>query len=146
MADWEPVARVGTPEVKPGRHGARTVDLSIGTVPTAPAEWKQHFHAKLSDLGYKAQFNYKHADDGEGMHITAPEDSFERPVRAVDEAIEYANEQYETSDLPFELQARQHEIDMKTEEARQLAALDERAAKLAKPGEPAWMRYRREHD
>ncbi|MCZ0732207.1 hypothetical protein [Mycolicibacterium iranicum] len=146
MADWKPVARVGAPEVKDGPVGAKTVTLFIGTVPTAPPAWKQHFHDKLAELGYKAQFNYKHSDDGEGMHITAPEESFERAVGAVDEAIEYANQRYETTDLPFELQARQHEIDMKTAEARRLAALDARAARLAKPGEPIWMKYRREHE
>lgn len=144
MADWEQVARVGTPEVKPGRLKVDTVDLAIGTVPTAPPEWKQHFHEKLRDLGYEAQFNYKHGSDGEGLHLTAPEDSFEAAVKAIDEAIEYANHEYETHDLPFELEARQHELDLEAAEAQRLASLDARAAKLAKPGEPLWMKYRRD--
>lgn len=143
MAAWQRVSRVGTPEVHPDEHQQDQVKLVIGTAPTAPSGWKSHFADKIRQLGVHAVFNYKHGSDGEGIAAIAPEASFEDAIKAIDEAINYANDQYETNDLPLVKEYEEHVEAEKKAAANRQARLDERAANFAMPGEPAWQRHRR---
>ncbi|SKZ46392.1 Uncharacterised protein [Mycobacteroides abscessus subsp. abscessus] len=70
------------------------------------------------------------------MLLQAPADSFEIAVGEADKAIEYANEQYRTIDLPARKSAAEARAAKKVQAAQRQRDLDERAAYLARPVPP----------
>ena len=63
----------------------------------------------------------------------ADEDDLARVIEAIDVAIEYANDRYESDVLPNVLAPRQRQEQKAAEAAQSQAGLDELAAKFAKP-------------
>ncbi|MGB3675171.1 MAG: hypothetical protein WA988_12080 [Candidatus Nanopelagicales bacterium] len=140
--EWERVRRVGVPEIELSEHQPNTVELRIGTEPTGPATWRNYFLGKMAESGVRAQFTYKHGDDGEGIHLSASEDTFEDAIRIFDEALEYANDRYEAEVLPAATDKQRQVAAEKQAAADRQQNLEDRAAKLAKPGKPVWQQYR----
>jgi hypothetical protein len=138
VPEWTRIARVGTPKVsvRPELSPSR-ISISFSTAPQQPSGWVEYFDARVKLLGIRAGFNSS-GIEGNGGYANADEADLETAVAAIDEAIEYANDQYEANVLPA-LHAEEERIAQEVgEAAKRQAALDKRAAKLAKPGQDPW--------
>jgi hypothetical protein len=133
VPQWTRIARVGTPEVELRPEiGPSKINVTFNTKPHKPEGWMEYFKEKAQRLGIQAGFDSS-GMDGDVGYVSANETDLERVVAAIDEAIEYANDRYEANVIPA-LQAQENR---RAEEAHiameRQAALDQRAAKLAKP-------------
>jgi hypothetical protein len=87
----------------------------------------------VTELGTNAVCD-SHGTSGTGITThAANEDDLARVIEAIDHAIQYANDRYESDVLP-DVQQPGHRQQLKAAEAAQYqAGLDELAAKFAKP-------------
>lgn len=130
MVEWVRVSRSGTPRVQPAGEGV--VSVTFKTAPPYSTDWVGYFDQRAADLGVHVTWTSS-GYDGNDARINAGEDYFEESIALVDQAIEFANDQYEAIVIPrlnADAEERQRKLD--NEKARQ-AALDARAAKLARP-------------
>lgn len=137
MPEWKRIVRVGTPKVKQRpNQGPSAISISFKVRPAFhDDEWEKLFKKKAKELDIYPAFD-SFVMDSSGGYVHANADELEKVVAALDEAIEYANDQYETTVLPTR-QAEQQQRDKDAQAAKQLQAdLDERASKLAKPDRP----------
>src|SRR6476620_3311702 len=105
-----------------------------GRGPGIPGEaWQGYFARKVAELGINAVCeSYGTSGNGITAHA-ADEDDLARVTEAIDVAIEYANDRYESDVLPNVLAPRQRQEQKAAEAAQSQAGLDELAAKFAKP-------------
>lgn len=136
VATWKGVRRVGTPKASPVKSEPDTIRLVVDYAPTAPNPWGVYFRSRIiSDFG-----SYMgHSGGGSnvaGVGVKVPEGDLEDAVTKIDQAIEYANEQFEKNEMA-EIRAvvAQDAADAKAASDHQ-ARLDERTAKLARPDLP----------
>jgi hypothetical protein len=133
-SQWKRIARVGTPKVKPtsSKNNPSEIKIDFKTKPGHKEDWENLFKKRARELGIHPYFDSFTTDTADGS-IHADEDELEQVVALLDEAIEYANDQYERAVLP----ARHAEADQKVKDAeiaqQRQVNLDERATKLAKP-------------
>jgi hypothetical protein len=107
----------------------------VNTTPRKPEGWQGYFNEKVKEYGVYAVYNYSGVDS-DGITSFAASEDLERVVKVIDIALGYANDNYEADVLPGDSAARQRREHKATEAAQRQADLDERAAKLAKPGDP----------
>ena len=131
---WRPWERVGTPTVKVTADPSR-VDVRFRIVPKDDGRWRAYFEDWLSQSGIQGGVDSS-GIVGLGVLLQAPADSFEIAVGEADKAIEYANEQYRTIDLPARKSAAEARAAKKVQAAQRQRDLDERAAYLARPVPP----------
>jgi hypothetical protein len=105
-----------------------------GRLPGVPGEaWQVYFGRKVTELGTNAVCDsYGTSGNGITAHA-ADEDDLARVIEAIDLAIEYANDRYESDVLPNVLAPRRRQEQKTAEAAQSQAGLDELAAKFAKP-------------
>ena len=105
-----------------------------GRGPGEPGEaWQGYFGRKVAELGINAVCD-SYGTNGNGITAhAADEDDLARVIEAIDVAIEYANDRYESDVLPNVLAPRQRQEQKAAEAAQSQAGLDELAAKFAKP-------------
>ncbi|MGV0583717.1 hypothetical protein ABQE45_08220 [Mycobacteroides chelonae] len=135
---WAPVTRVGVPRPDVLLNGLEdgAIWLEIDYAPVPPPQWKSHFSRELQTLGQPANgYTSSSLSEVETVNFLVPDAELEPVVRAVDMAIVYANEQFETNELEA-ARAIVAELDAASAteaetKNRQQAALEQRAALLA---------------
>jgi hypothetical protein len=133
-AEWNRISRVGTPNVWRKSPHSKQIEIRVEASPGIPGEaWQGYFDRKVTELGTNAVCD-SHGTSGTGITAhAAGEDDLARVIEAIDHAIEYANDRYESDVLP-DVQTPGHRQEQKAAEAAQYqAGLDELAAKFAKP-------------
>lgn len=102
------------------------------TAPAQPEGWATWFEEKARELQICDGFNYA-GPDSNGMDTQVERSALSSFVEALDAAIEYANDMYESDNLP-RIREEQHQRELAAKAALQLQSdLDELAAKFAKP-------------
>jgi hypothetical protein len=133
-AEWNRVSRVGTPNVWRKSPYSKRIEIRVDAAPGIPGQaWQGYFGRKVEELGANAVCEcYGKRGNGITAHA-ADEDDLARVIDAIDLAIEYANDRYESDVLPNVRTPRQREEQKAAEAVQSQAALDELAAKFAKP-------------
>ena len=133
-AEWNRISRVGTPNVSRKSPHSKQIEIRVDAAPGIPGEaWQGYFGRKVAELGINAVCeSYGSSGNGITAHA-ADEDDLARVIEAIDVAIEYANDRYESDVLPNVLAPRQRQEQKAAEAAQSQAGLDELAAKFAKP-------------
>jgi hypothetical protein len=132
---WRPAGRVGRPNVSANTQKPGWLRMNVSWSPTGPPPWWKLFAAKLRE-SFPFQTTGEQGDV-KWVFVDCREDDLERVVGAVDEAIEYANNQFEESVIK-PLRAAQADVAASEKAAAEhQARLDERAARLERPGGPA---------
>jgi hypothetical protein len=133
-AEWNRISRVGTPNVWRKSPHSKQIEIRVDAAPGIPGEaWQGYFGRKVAELGINAVCeSYGSSGNGITAHA-ADEDDLARVIEAIDVAIEYANDRYESDVLPNVLAPRQRQEQKAAEAAQSQAGLDELAAKFAKP-------------
>jgi hypothetical protein len=134
-AQWNRISRVGTPNLWRKSPHSNQIQITVDASPGIPGEaWQGYFGRKVTELGTNAVCD---SYGTSGNRITAHavnEDDLARVIEAIDLAIEYANDRYESDVLPNVPAPRQPEEQQAADEAaHSQAGLDELAAKFAKP-------------
>ena len=133
-AEWNRISRVGTPNVWRKSPHSKQIEIRVEASPGIPGEaWQGYFARKVAELGINAVCeSYGTSGNGITAHA-ADEDDLARVIEAIDVAIEYANDRYESDVLPNVLAPRQRQEQKAAEAAQSQAGLDDLAAKFAKP-------------
>jgi hypothetical protein len=133
-AEWNRISRVGTPNVWRKLAHSKQIEIRVDAAPGIPGEaWQGYFGRKVTELGINAVFDsYGTSGNGITAHA-ADEDDLARVIEAIDVAIEYANDRYESDVLPNVPAPRQRQEQKAAEAAQSQADLDDLAAKFAKP-------------
>ncbi len=124
----ERIARVGTPKVKATWH-QNEIQIEGNTAPRKRESWQRYFNKKVKEFGVYAVYNFSGVD-GDGITSFAASEDLERVVKAIDIALEYANDNYEADvlrtrrldnaeDEATEAAQRQPDLDGTRSEARQ---------------------------
>ncbi|WP_156972886.1 MULTISPECIES: hypothetical protein [Actinomycetes] len=112
--------------------------MTFTVAPRQPAGWAEDFERWVEQNGILATIASS-GMHGTGVHLTADQSAFEIAVGEVDKAIDYANDQYENVQLPLEREAAESAAKEKANQEQLQRELDQRAAKLARPGpDQAW--------
>lgn len=113
--------------------------IIVYTAPVmADPNWRGYFGSKVSQLGISAAHDSS-SGGRDAITAYAKDDDIDivRVIEAIDAAIEYANDKYETDVLPHVPAERNAKAAQETEAMRQQAErqaeLNRLAAKLAKP-------------
>jgi hypothetical protein len=129
---WQPIVRIGSPQVRYRPQWKDDIQISVRTAPRYPAGWQDFFNSKVKEIGIDAAYDFT-GPDHNSLTSNASSDDLERVVAAIDSALDHANACYEQQVLPHLIEAdRAHQM-ASTEKARRQADLEQRAAKLAKP-------------
>jgi hypothetical protein len=99
----------------------------------ADHDWRGYFGSRVSQLGITAAYDASVTGGRDRITAYANPGDFESVVEAIDTAIDFANDKYEADVLPHVQAERDRKEEKAAETIRQQAALNERAAKLAKP-------------
>lgn len=92
---WKRVERVGSLQVKPTEGRPGSVDIKFATGgSTLQDEWSAYFEQKAVELDLNVSF-YGFGMDGDDGLLRATEDDFESTVALLDQALDFANDQYE---------------------------------------------------
>jgi len=129
--EWERISRVGTPDFKSVHPSSGSTTIRLRTWPRHPGHgWLNFFQEKANEHEVSAVFNSSRDE----ITATAEHpDALATVVEAIDSAIEYANECYETITLQ-QLQTKSKQQDRQAAEAEESQAnLDKIAESLAKP-------------
>lgn len=130
---WERIKRVGSLQVKPTKDRPGSVDVKFRTAPSnRQDEWTGYFEQKAVDLDLNVRF-YGFGMDGDDGLLLAPVDDFEAAVGLLDQALDFANDEYEQNDLPAVVAKQKADSEVRDAALRQQSDLDARAAKLERP-------------
>lgn len=135
-ASWRSIRRVGRPLVRPVARRSGRICADIAWAPRGERPWRTLFDQRLKHDFPSNQSGSQGAT--EWVTVECDEDDLERLVGAVDAAIEHANNRFE-QDIIDPLRALQDAATTKAKEiAKHQAGLDERAARLERPGHTPW--------
>jgi hypothetical protein len=130
---WSRVDRVGKPHADP--IGGNSVRFGIAYGPTAPSPWGDYFREKLWAASFQnLQFHGQGGDDIEAITFDVNEEDIARMIGIVDEALKYANDQFEERDLADARAA----IERVAAAADRRAHFDDLVAQYVKPGRAPW--------
>lgn len=133
-AEWNRISRVGTPNVWRKSPHSKQIQITVDASPGIPGEaWQVYFGREVMELGINAVCDSYGTSGNRITAHAADEDDLARVIEAIDLAIEYANDRYESDVLPNVPAPRQREEQKAAEAAQSQAGLDDLAAKFAKP-------------
>jgi hypothetical protein len=129
---WQPIARVGVPRVRYRPRWSDDLEVFVRTAPRYPTGWQEFFNSKIEELGVHAVYDYSGVGEN-GVTSYARSDALEEVVEAIDTAIDFANRRYEQEILPTKAAEQKKQLIASSEKTRLQKALEERAARLARP-------------
>lgn len=95
---WKRIGLVGEPVVTSSEDTPSELEVTVKFAPAGPPFWKDHLSNKLDEFG----FRFTHGNSGgqgETQVLRCPKDMAERVRELLVEAIEYANNRFEESEL-----------------------------------------------
>jgi hypothetical protein len=98
VAHWRRIERVDEPIARPRSDQPGEMSVEVTFAPAGPPFWQDHFRTKLRESGFGELSGHS---DGRHQSITlrCPAEQTERTGNLVDEAIDYANNQFEANEL-----------------------------------------------
>ncbi len=134
-AKWKRIFRVGTPDLMKTSQQFNETRIIVYTAPAmADPHWRGYFRAKVSQFDISAAHDSSSGGrDAISAYAKDDDSDIVRVIEAIDAAIEYANDKYESDVLPYVVAERNAKAAKEAEAIRRQAELDKLAAKLAKP-------------
>ena len=132
---WKRISRVGTPDLMKTPQQFNETRIIVYTTPAvADPHWRGYFGSKVSQLEISAAHDSS-SGGRDAITAYAKDDDIDivRVIEAIDAAIEYANDKYESDVLPHVVAERNAKAAKAAEAIRRQAELNKLAAKLAKP-------------
>jgi hypothetical protein len=99
VATWRPIERVGQPAVRPQSDRPGEVSIKIGFAPAGPPFWRDYFTDKLKENGFSQYKGHTRGGEYQSITLRCPQDHTANVGALVDEAIDYANRQFEANEL-----------------------------------------------
>ena len=140
VESWARVDRIGTPAARPTAEDPNSIHLEIAYAPkpTPPRHpWCEYFKKRLKEAAFNTR-SFRSQGNVESLTLQVHRDDLEQTVAIVADAIEYANDQFEENELTRARAVRDLKLAAQKAAAEYQAQLDERTAKLAKPGRVPW--------
>lgn len=132
VESWARARRIGQPHPDPVRGQPELVNLEIAYSPDGPHPWGDYFTDKLAENGFPGlHFFRPGVGDAAAIELQTPANDIERTIGIVDEALDFANDEFERVDLP-QARARVERI------AAQQTDLEELVKPFARPGVVPW--------
>jgi hypothetical protein len=133
MPKWKPVERVGKLSTKFTEPEA-WLEATLST--RTDADWANIYNSMRSDFPLTAESRIHDVGLLTGISVTFKPNDLEAVVAEIDRRVEAVNDKYATMILPAKEAREADEQHRREEAASQLADLQARAAKLAKPEPP----------
>jgi hypothetical protein len=139
LANWKRIERVGQPRAKdcPGPQGGLQIEFSYPSPGAGEPMWETHLWEKMKDFGFS-----QHGGSSGGPLVTksfrCTEGNLRDIVAAFDEAIAYANDQFEATELAAAQRVQAAAEASAKQAADRQAYLDELTREFTKPSQTDW--------